>query len=64
MVPHYDSYTTVAELWCVFVYMVQVVHRVGVFDTTDDASDDDMAAAAGMKNIRYAQQPALAMPLY
>jgi hypothetical protein len=44
--------------------MVQVVHRVGVFDTTDDASDDDMAAAAGMKNIRYAQQPALAMPLY
>jgi hypothetical protein len=36
---------------------MQVVHRVGVFDTTDDASDDDMAggaaaAAAGIRNIR------------
>jgi hypothetical protein len=40
-------------LWWV---CMQVVHRVGVFDTTDDASDDEVAGAAGVKNIRYTQQ--------
>lgn len=37
--------------------VLQVVHRVGVFDTTDDVSDDDMGGAAGVKNIRYVQAP-------
>lgn len=31
---------------------LQVVHRVGVFDTTDDASDDELTGALGVKNIR------------
>lgn len=38
-----------------FVLPLQVVHRVGVFDTADDASDDDVTAAgsaAGVKGIR------------
>lgn len=51
-------------LWCAVLCCVvlciccaaQVVHRVGVFDTTEDVSDDDMNGAAGggtgPKNIR------------
>lgn len=30
---------------------------MGVFDTTDDVSDDDVGGPAGVKNIRYVQVP-------